>query len=170
MFPDDLYFRISTITLTTPPLRHRKEDIPVLVETLLEGIKNDLGRGNMEVGSKAMQMLQSYSWPGNIRELRNVLERAVLLSTHQILSEDDLHFDSPIEPDFGERGRIKTLDEVERQYIELVLSREGGRVERAAKKLGIPRSSLYYKIKQHGIARESPILRRGESTQYSQSH
>jgi DNA-binding NtrC family response regulator len=163
MFREDLYFRINTITLTTPPLRERKEDIPILVRGLLDGIQNDLGKGNLEFSAKAMQILRAYSWPGNIRELRNVLERAALLSTSQVLSEDDLHFDSPVEPDFGERGRIKTLDEVERQYIELVLSREGGRVERAAKKLGIPRSSLYYKIKQHGIGRANPIPRSGES-------
>ena len=68
------------------------------------------------------------------------------------------HFDLPAEPDFSERGRIKTLNEVERQYIEMVLTREGGRVERAAKTLGIPRSSLYYKIKQHGIAKSRQFL------------
>jgi len=160
-FRDDLYFRISTIPLITPPLRERVEDTPLLVGYLLERLSQDIGTGTIEISPEAMRALQSYSWPGNIRELRNVLERAVLLSGSRLLTERDLHFDSQMESEPAENNSGKTLDEVERQYIELVLTQEGGRVEVAAKKLGIPRSSLYYKLKQYGLGRSSAMSSHG---------
>lgn len=160
-FRDDLYFRISTIPLITPPLRERVEDVPLLVGYLLERLSHDIGTGMIEISPEAMRALQSYSWPGNIRELRNVLERAVLLSGSRLLTERDLHFDSQMEAEPLENNSGKTLDEVERQYIELVLTQEGGRVEIAAKKLGIPRSSLYYKLKQYGLGRSSAMSSHG---------
>ena len=152
-FRADLYFRISTIPLTTPPLRERVEDIPVLTEDILDRLAVDLGTGRVEITTDAVRSLQSYKWPGNIRELRNVLERAVLLSGSRVLNEKDLHFDVPELEPFGESEGVRTLEEMEKHYIEEVLLLEGGRVEAAAKRLGIPRSSLYHKIKQYGISR-----------------
>jgi len=152
-FRADLYFRISTIPLTTPPLRERVEDIPVLTEDTLDRLAVDLGTGRVEITTDAIRSLQSYQWPGNIRELRNVLERAVLLSGSRVLNEKDLHFELPEMERFGESEGVRTLEEMEKHYIEEVLLLEGGRVEAAAKRLGIPRSSLYHKIKQYGIAR-----------------
>jgi DNA-binding NtrC family response regulator len=153
LFRSDLYFRISAIPLTTPALRERVEDIPLLTTSILGHLVADLGTGPIEASPGAMRMLQSYSWPGNIRELRNVLERAVLLNGGHTLTERDLHFDVDIEAEDAHDGKIKTLEDMERQYIEEVLYLEGGRVEPAARKLGIPRSSLYHKIKQYGISR-----------------
>jgi DNA-binding NtrC family response regulator len=152
-FRADLYFRISTIPLTTPPLRERVEDIPLLTEDILDRLALDLGTGRVEITSDAVRSLQSYKWPGNIRELRNVLERAVLLSGSRVLNEKDLHFDVPELEPFAESEGVRTLEEMEKHYIEEVLLLEGGRVEAAAKRLGIPRSSLYHKIKQYGISR-----------------
>ena len=152
-FRADLYFRISTIPLTTPPLRERVEDIPVLTEDTLDRLAVDLGTGRVEITTDAIRSLQSYQWPGNIRELRNVLERAVLLSGSRVLNEKDLHFEVPEMERFGASEGVRTLEEMEKHYIEEVLLLEGGRVEAAAKRLGIPRSSLYHKIKQYGIAR-----------------
>src|SRR3954468_13620512 len=152
-FRDDLYFRISTIPLVTPPLRERVEDIPLLVDYLLGRLSQDIVTTPIEISPEAVRALQSYSWPGNIRELRNVLERALLLSGSRLLTERDLHFDSQIESQPLESNFNRTLDEVERRHIEMVLGQEGGRVEVAAKKLGIPRSSLYYKLKQYGLGR-----------------
>ena len=100
-----------------------------------------------------MRSLQAYPWPGNIRELRNVLERAILLSGRRVLSERDLHFDTREDHKPSERNLTRTLEQVEREYIEEVLAAEGGRVEVTARKLGIPRSSLYSKIKQYGLGR-----------------
>ena len=150
-FRDDLYFRISTIPLSFPSLRDRKDDIPTLAHYLLNKVSTDLGRAEIHLDDTCIKALQEYSWPGNVRELRNVIERAVLLSDSKTLGLRDLHFDghaSTISP-FFDSGL--TLIELERQHIERVLNEEGGRVEKAAKRLGIPRSSLYQKIKKHHI-------------------
>jgi DNA-binding NtrC family response regulator len=151
-FRDDLYFRISTIPLTFPSLRNRREDIPVLAEYLLEKFAADLGRGEMKLSSECLDALQSYSWPGNVRELRNVIERAVLLSEQKTLGLKDLHFDGRPGMRASYAHSNLTLLEVERQHIEYILADENGSVERAAKRLGVPRSSLYEKLKRHRIA------------------
>jgi DNA-binding NtrC family response regulator len=150
-FRKDLYFRISTIPLRVPPLRERREDIQLLAQRLLEACAADLARGSVSLSAEAAQALQEHSWPGNIRELRNVLERAALLSGRSILERKDLLFDLPTPADRWTSDASLTLLEVERDYIERVLREEGGRVERAAVRLGVPRSSLYQKIKKHGI-------------------
>jgi len=149
-FRDDLYFRISTIPLNFPPLRERREDIPVLAESLLEKFAVDLGRGEVKLSPECVEALKAYSWPGNVRELRNVIERAVLLSEQKTIGLKDLHFDghASVQPYYDSK---LTLVELERRHIESVLREENGRVERAAKRLGVPRSSLYQKLKRHGI-------------------
>src|SRR5579864_6736411 len=144
-FRSDLYFRISTIPLTMPPLRERVDDIAFLANYFLERLAVDLGASETELSPRAIASLQSYPWPGNIRELRNVLERAILLSGNRALTERDLNFDTTPEIEQRQTGFGRTLDQVEREYIEEVLLRERWRVEAAAKRLGIPRSSLYQK-------------------------
>jgi DNA-binding NtrC family response regulator len=131
------------------------EDIPMLAEYFLKRLPRDARTGGeAELSEGALRALQSYSWPGNIRELRNVLERAVLLSDNKVLRERDLHFDLPEPTPAQTMGNsTQTLDEMEKEYIERILSIEHGRVEAAAKRLGIPRSSLYNKLKQYGIVR-----------------
>jgi DNA-binding NtrC family response regulator len=104
-----------------------------------------------------MRHLQSYSWPGNIRELRNILERAVLLGDQQLLTAKDLHFDVHANADRLDDGAITTLEEVEKAYITRVLGILGGQVPEVAKRLGIPRSSLYNKIKQYRIGHDPKI-------------
>jgi len=150
-FRGDLYFRISTIPVVVPPLRERPEDLPTLTAHILSSLAADLGTGEFELTAGALRALQRYSWPGNIRELRNVLERAVLITGGPVLTEYDLRFDPQIEHDLAPGGQFRTLDEMERHYIEQVLRKEGGRVQSAAKKLGIPRSSLYHKLKQYRV-------------------
>jgi DNA-binding NtrC family response regulator len=150
-FRDDLYFRISTIPLSFPALRDRIEDIPTLAQYLLNKVSADLGRGEMLLDQGCIQALQAYSWPGNIRELRNVIERAVLLSDQKTITLNDLHFDGHTQVGAPFLDSRLTLQELEKQHIERVLQEERGRVEKAAKRLGIPRSSLYQKIKKHQI-------------------
>lgn len=150
-FRSDLYFRISTIPLTVPPLRERTEDIPVLARYLLENFTTDFGRGDISLSPDSEKALKAYPWPGNIRELRNVLERAVLLSEQNVLSPKDLHFDSPSTADAAFGDSSLTLIELEQKHIERVLQEERGQVDQAARRLGIPRSSLYQKIKKYGI-------------------
>lgn len=150
-FRDDLYFRISTIPLSFPSLRERIEDIPTLAQYLLDKVSADLGRGELRLDQGCIQALQAYSWPGNIRELRNVIERAVLLSDQKSITLNDLHFDGHAQFGAPFLDSRLTLQELEKQHIERVLQEEHGRVEKAAKRLGIPRSSLYQKIKKHQI-------------------
>lgn len=146
-FRNDLYFRINSIPLTMPALRDRKQDIPGLARSLL----GHLGRPQVQLTADAEQALIPHDWPGNIRELRNVLERAVLLCDNHQIRARDLRFEaSHLAPDAAiDTGR--TLQQVERDYIKQVLSEVGGKVAEAALRLDVPRSTLYQKIKNYGI-------------------
>jgi DNA-binding NtrC family response regulator len=150
-FRSDLYYRVSTIPLVVPPLRERLEDMELIAEKLLDGLAADLGRGKLSLAADALAALKAYSWPGNIRELRNVLERAVLLCEGRVLGRRDLRFE-PAPADEAAPGAALTLEEMERAHIERVLQAERGHVETAARRLGIPRSSLYQKIKRFGLS------------------
>ena len=151
-FRSDLYYRVSTIPLVVPPLRERLEDLELIAQGLLDSLAADLGRGTLSLAPDALAALKAYSWPGNIRELRNVLERAVLLCEGRVLGRRDLRFEpAPVDEAAG-GGTALTLEEMERLHIERVLQAERGHVESAARRLGIPRSSLYQKIKRLGLA------------------
>jgi DNA-binding NtrC family response regulator len=150
-FRSDLYYRVSTIPLGVPPLRERLLDMELIAQNLLDGLAADLGRGTLSLAPDALAALKAYSWPGNIRELRNVLERAVLLCEGRLLGRRDLRFE-PAPVDDPAAGAALTLEEMERLHIERVLQAERGHVESAARRLGIPRSSLYQKIKRLGLA------------------
>jgi DNA-binding NtrC family response regulator len=154
-FRSDLYFRISTLPLIVPSLAERASDIPMLAASILQRLGPELGRGAVTLSPAAETALVRYSWPGNIRELRNVLERAVLLGGSSRIEPEDLRFDSGLANLATASDSSLTLSEVERRHIELVLGEENGHVERAARRLGIPRSSLYQKVKQFGL--RSPL-------------
>jgi DNA-binding NtrC family response regulator len=148
-FRGDLYFRISTLPLYVPPLRERVEDIPLLARHMLKGLAEDLGRSDITLSPDVEDTLKRHSWPGNIRELRNVLERAVLLSEDPILGCEVALLDRPFAGDPTVDDASLTLEEVERRHIERVLRQEHGRVDEAAKRLGLSRSALYERIKKH---------------------
>lgn len=155
-FRSDLYYRISSIPLTMPALRDRREDILPLAHTLLARGAADLNRGAVRLSADAERALQGYAWPGNIRELRNVIERAALLCDAGTISRRDLRFEpAPAAGGLDDESGL-TLQEVERRHIERVLREEGGRVEPAAQRLGVPRSTLYQKIKNLGIDASQP--------------
>jgi DNA-binding NtrC family response regulator len=149
-FRSDLHARISTMRLELPPLRERVEDIPLLAGHLLRVRGEELGRRGLELSPDAEAALCAYSWPGNIRELRNVLERAAVLSIRSTLRAADLHFDNQPGPQ-PDTGPVPTLKELERRHIEQVLKMHGGHVAEAAISLGVPRSTLYQRMKQHGL-------------------
>lgn len=151
-FRSDLYFRISTIALAIPPLRERPEDIPLLAEWILSRLAIHLGRKDIEITPSAMKALGSYTWPGNIRELRNVLERAVLLSEGRPISPKQLQFVGE-EIAVGQPKHNKSMEEIEREHIRQILRQENWKVKEAAKCLGMSKSSLYNKIKQYGLSR-----------------
>jgi DNA-binding NtrC family response regulator len=152
-FREDLFYRINALTLAIPPLRERREDIPLLAAKLLDQLGWDMKRGPFTLSARARRELENYSWPGNIRELRNVLERAVLLSENGLIDETGLEH---LPHEHRQRpgtisGKPLTLEEMEKAFIEEALELEGGRVAPTAKRLGIPRSSLYAKLRTYGI-------------------
>jgi len=153
-FRDDLYFRISTLCLHIPPLRERLEDIPIITDKLMEQFSWDMKRGPLQISDNARFALQHYSWPGNIRELRNVLERSVLLSDDGVIHETGITFEAPMHQCLATNvtDRCLTLKEMERRYILQILELKGGRVPQAAKRLGMSRSSLYAKIHEHAFS------------------
>jgi DNA-binding NtrC family response regulator len=152
-FRQDLYYRISALELRVPALRDRCDDIPLIARTLLERLARDLGQAVVSIGNEAETALCGYNWPGNIRELRNVLERALLRTHGSVLDARALDF-----PDTISSGdarvtvqRSGTLDDVEREYIDQVLREENGAIDRVAGRLGVSRSAVYYKARKHGI-------------------
>ena len=150
-FRSDLYFRLSTLPLRLPPLRERIEDLPILAQHILHQLAVDLGKPKLGLSNAALAALRSYSWPGNIRELRNVLERAVLLHQAELVEPEHLSFDRAMAPVPPQASKGATLLAVERSQIEMTLASTGGRVDAAAQILGVPLSSLYQKLKRHGI-------------------
>jgi transcriptional regulator with PAS, ATPase and Fis domain len=157
-FRSDLFFRVNTIPLVIPPLRERKEDIPVLAEWFLNFLRADLKKMDLRFDDGVVDLLTRYHWPGNIRELRNVLERAALQSDKSLIRTQDIHFQL-IQPKHTPEAKVigsnLTLEEISRQHIDAVLKQENGNVDRAAVRLGLPRSTLYVKIKQYSLTRVS---------------
>jgi DNA-binding NtrC family response regulator len=157
-FRGDLYFRISTIPLRVPALRERPDDVPILARQILDGFATDLGRRGLRLSPEAERALSAYPWPGNVRELRNVLERALLLCGRDLLEAADLRFEGPAAAPAPPAEAapasetLLTLEEIERRHIERVLRDMGGRVAEASQRLGIPRSTLYQKIKRFSIS------------------
>ena len=149
-FRSDLYFRVNIIYIQVPPLRERVEDLPCLAQTLLTNISRKRGQREWSISNTAMTALKSYSWPGNVRELRNVLERAALVAADGAIRPEHLYLQAPA-LEVSRMGMGGTLKQVERAYIHHVLHDEGGSIERAARRLGIPRSSLYNKMRRFEI-------------------
>jgi DNA-binding NtrC family response regulator len=163
-FRRDLHERINWTSLLVPPLRERSEDIPALSAQILSQLTGQLGNAALTLGGDALRALQAYSWPGNIRELRNVLERVVLVTGKDAWSDEDFRFDAHIEQCVSGIGQFKTLEEMEHDYIQQVLRTEHGRVRAAAKKLGIPRSSLYHKLKQYKTGQSQILMQTLENS------
>ena len=156
-FREDLYFRITIIPIRIPPLRDRQEDIPLLAHDILARITAERGCGAIELDQPALVMLQQYPWPGNIREMRNVLERAAQIAGHSPLTARDLELQypdsTPVRVAASALDTNLTIRELELRYIGLVLAEESGSIDRAAERLGISRSSLYSKVKNKEVER-----------------
>ncbi len=155
-FRRDLYFRISTFPLHLPPLRERRDDIPLLATRIAARLCRDLPHAPVELRPDALAALAAHPWPGNLRELRNVLERALLRTSGGALAREHLRFDrDPADDRTDGCTGDATLEQLELQQIVRVLGEEQGRVARAAERLGISRSALYQKIKDHGLDRRA---------------
>ena len=153
-FRDDLYYRISTLTLRIPPLRERPHDIPLLAATILQTVCSRMGRLPVVLSPRAEAVLMAYPWPGNIRELSNVLERAMILQRGERLEAVDLGLDDHQAPPQEGQGELATLKEMEKAHIERVLQRTGGNVGEAAQILGMARRTLYDRLKALGLPLE----------------
>jgi transcriptional regulator with GAF, ATPase, and Fis domain len=150
-FRDDLFYRLNVFPIEVPPLRERKEDIPLLVEYFVDRYTSQAGKKITGIAKKSMELLQSYKWPGNIRELQNVIERSVIISDSENLCIDESWFAGPAgTPDAAIQPFAEKLASQEREMIESALAESNGRVSGprgAAAKLGIPQSTLDSKIK-----------------------
>lgn len=165
-FREDLLYRLNTVMITLPPLRERPEDIPLLAEFFLSRYGADKETRVTSFSPGAMQILQKYSWPGNVRELEHVIERAVALASHSILSTDDL----PPEirgkhPHGGDPSHELpgTLRALQREHVLSVLESTGWNKERAARLLGISRRTLYRFLDRYGLDRVSSVHLEGGS-------
>jgi DNA-binding NtrC family response regulator len=161
-FREDLFFRINIIPIRIPPLRARPDDVPKLAKEILRRIATEGGWGEIRLEDTAMKLLESYPWPGNIREMRNVLERAAQLAQHSPLTVRDLELQYPDNLALPSAAKPMattavdthlTIRQMETRYIELILAEEEGSIDRAAKRLGISRSSLYSKVKTKEVER-----------------
>lgn len=150
-FRDDLYYRVSTLTLRIPALRDRRSDIPLLADSILRSIAARMGKLGVRIDDDAVRALQTYYWPGNIRELANVIERAMILQRGERLRAEDLGLGSGVLVSAGQDEENLSLREIERRHIERVLRRTGDNVTEAAAILGIARRTLYDRLRTLGI-------------------
>jgi DNA-binding NtrC family response regulator len=151
-FREDLYFRLHVFTVQLPPLRDRKEDVPLLVSHFVERFAAETGKRVRGVAPEAMEVLRGYAWPGNIRELRNTVERAVILLDGETIGPEHLPPDMRPGPAPVEELRLPLgleLRQIEREYILSSLSRNGGNKARTAELLGISEKTLYNKLHRY---------------------
>ena len=154
-FREDLYYRLSVIPIVIPPLRHRREDIGLLADHFLKKYSANNGSEKKTFSQTALSRLMSMPWEGNVRELENVIERAVVLARGNVIDIDDLPkpTDGSVESFFSgsHSATMPTLEEVEKRYFKFVLDKTGGRKEKAAQILGVNRRTLYRKEREYGF-------------------
>jgi DNA-binding NtrC family response regulator len=152
-FREDLYYRLNVVNLHIPPLRERKDDIPLLVAAFLREFSQENGRTIEGIDAKGRSALSNYSWPGNVRQLRNSIESAVVLCKGSVITLEDLPPGIRGEQG-GDQVRLPvgtSLAEAEKELIRYTLAREGGNKSRAAEVLGIGRKTLHRKLQEYGI-------------------
>ncbi len=159
-FRDDLFFRINVVQITMPPLRTRKEDIPLLAAAFLMEACEENGKGQMEISTEAMAGILEYDWPGNVRELRTAVEHAVVMCSGPLIGVRDLppslRESSTITPTYEESGKDLNLQGTERTLILRALDQTGGNRVNAAKQLGISRRTLHRRLKELNISKRKP--------------
>ncbi len=151
-FREDLYYRLKVIDIELPPLRKRKEDIPLLIQHFIAKFSDETKRKVSGVSEDALKLLANYSWPGNVRELENVVQRAITLAQHETIGPDDLPSsmlqeirESVLDKGFREKYSI---DHLEKEYIKRILIEVGGNKSKAAEILGLDRKTLYRKLEE----------------------
>lgn len=160
-FREDLYYRLAVVPIEIPPLRNRREDIPVLVDFLIKQVSRELKVSPRTIDPEAIAKLTSYSFPGNVRELRNLVERACILASGDIISSDDLVLASNKASTDGDPNTAEELppnvdlpeylDSIESRLIQKAVQDSNGVQAEAARRLGISRSDIAYKIKKYRL-------------------
>ncbi len=152
-FRQDLLYRINTVEITLPPLRKRREDIPSLVDHFLNIYARKYQKAGLKISAAALDKLQDYQWPGNIRELRHAVERAVILGDNQALQPQDFLFHDAGTDGSSQKNRVESynLEEMEKWAIQEVLERYRGNITKAAKELGLTRAALYRRMEKYDL-------------------
>ena len=149
-FREDLFYRLNVISFSMPPLRRRKEDIPLLAEHFLSRFSQETNRDVSTISRRALDEMMLYDWPGNIRELENAIERAVVVGKEPRILPQDL----PIfRPEYVNNPSGDSLKEMEKAHIGRILDQNQWNVARSARALGIDRSTLYSKIKSYKLVK-----------------
>jgi two-component system NtrC family response regulator len=156
-FREDLYYRLAVVPLMIPPLRERREDVPTLMDALFERAKKRHNLQDVNLSSGARARLVAYRWPGNVRQMENVLERLLVLSTHDLITEEELPEElarlstmtPAMWPDLPEEGI--SLEAIERELISRALEKFNGNQTHAARFLDISRRTLIYRMEKHGL-------------------
>jgi len=149
LFRDDLLYRINTIQLHVPPLRERENDVLILADYFMKIYSKKYNKKADEISQKAKEKLIAYNWPGNIRELKHTIEKAVILSSDEILNEDDFQLVTQTQNDTGKSSL--RLSDIEKKTIKKVMQISRGNMSEAAKILDISRTTLYSKLTKHGL-------------------
>jgi DNA-binding NtrC family response regulator len=152
-FREDLYYRLNVVNIEIPPLRDRKEDIPLLIASFMKEFAAENGKDIQGIDPKARMALHNYRWPGNVRELRNCIESAVVMAKGNIIGLDDIPpgVADEQEQDFVRIAADTTLESAERELIRFTLAQKGGNKSRTAEALGIGRKTLHRKIQEYGL-------------------
>ena len=156
-FRRDLYYRLNVFPVRIPPLRERRDDIPLLARHFARKLADKMGKQINSIAAETLEALQAYDYPGNVRELENVIERAVILSTDGVLKPDLL--DSPAASNAHSAGNEHTLENLERRFIVQTLEATAWRIggtHGAAERLGLNRTTLISKMRKLGISRREP--------------
>jgi two-component system response regulator AtoC len=148
LFREDLYYRLKVIQITLPPLRERREDIPLLAGYFIKKYNSMVGKSVQGIAPDAIKALQGYNFPGNVRELENIIERAVILADTDMITLKELEVSPTAPKTFVKKG---TLDDIQKQVIQEALLRWEGNKTKAAEELGITRQTILNKIKEYGI-------------------
>lgn len=156
-FRQDFFYRINVITLRIPSLRERKEDIPMLAEYFLKRIARETNRPVDSINDQAMRILVEHEWPGNIRELENVVERSVVTAKKRVITAEAFAYLSPQIAEVSIDGELRSLKHVEKTHILRVLEEEDWNISRAAKILEVDRSTLHNKIRKYGLRDDAAL-------------
>ncbi|MFA6597694.1 MAG: sigma-54 dependent transcriptional regulator [Ignavibacteriaceae bacterium] len=150
-FRQDLLYRINTVEIHLPPLRDRKGDIPLLVEHFLSTYRRKYNKPDLVIDGATQKYFENYEWPGNIRELQHAIERSVILCDSHILKLTDISLLPNTNTGSEELFNTMNLEEIEKQIIQKALLKFDGNVSKAAKELGLTRTSLYRRMEKHGL-------------------